>query len=187
MPKINKSRYAILGILSYGPRSGYDIKKMTERSTHHFWAESYGHLYATLKTLEHEGLVTARHQEQRGKPDKKLYTITAAGQTALEQWLHEPTEPAPVRNELLLKLFFGLHAPPSAQQAQIEQFRERQAQRIDTYLELERSLKAEQRDNPNLPYWLMTLSYGRHSAEALLEWSDKSLATLERIANDEEA
>jgi hypothetical protein len=39
------SRYALLGMLSLGPGSGYDLKKRIEGSLAHFWSESYGQIY----------------------------------------------------------------------------------------------------------------------------------------------
>lgn len=40
MAKEHKSRYAVLGMLSLGPMSGYDIKKVIEESINNFWQES---------------------------------------------------------------------------------------------------------------------------------------------------
>ena len=39
-----KSKYAILGMLSIEPMSGYDIKKEVEKSISNFWTESYGQI-----------------------------------------------------------------------------------------------------------------------------------------------
>ena len=47
----------ILGLLSFRPRSGYDIKTVVDRSTRFFWAASYGQIYQELKRLEQEGLI----------------------------------------------------------------------------------------------------------------------------------
>jgi len=181
MSRVSKSQFAILGILGLGPRSGYDIKKMTDLSTRHFWAENYGSLYPTLKRLEQEGLVTVERQPGDGKPDRKVYTITAAGREALVRWLEAPAEATPPRNELLLKLFLGRQAPPEVSRAQLERFRAEQDELIATYEGIERWLETEQASDPNLPYWLLTLSYGRMQAEALRRWSEASLKTLQNF------
>ena len=34
----------ILGLLSYAPMSGYDMKQAVDRSTRFFWAASYGQI-----------------------------------------------------------------------------------------------------------------------------------------------
>jgi len=44
MPKENKTKYSILGLLSRAPMSGYDIKKLTDNSISHFWHENFGHI-----------------------------------------------------------------------------------------------------------------------------------------------
>ena len=56
MPKENRSKYAILGMLDFMPMSGYDIRKFAAMSIAHFWKEDYGHIYPTLKVLHEEGL-----------------------------------------------------------------------------------------------------------------------------------
>ena len=47
----------MLGLLAGGPRSGYDIKSIVDRSTRFFWAASYGQIYPELRRLEAEGLI----------------------------------------------------------------------------------------------------------------------------------
>ena len=182
MGKVNKSQFAILGILGLGPHSGYDIKKLTDLSTRHFWSENYGNLYPTLKRLEQEGLVTLERRAGDGKPDRKVYTITDAGQEVLQGWLGALVETTPARNELLLKLFLGRQAPPEVSRAHLERFRAEQEALIGTYEGIERWLETEQAGDPNLPYWLLTLSYGRLQAEALRRWSEHSLETLRNLA-----
>jgi len=103
-----KTSFAILGILTHGPQSGYDIKKHIGQSIGYFWQESYGQLYPALKTLVEQEYATMQVEKNDGKPDKKVYQITDRGKTALKAWLEKPIESMPkVRHELLLKLFFG--------------------------------------------------------------------------------
>lgn len=178
MSKVNKSQFAILGILGLGPRSGYDIKKLTDLSTRHFWTENYGNLYPTLKRLEQDGLVTSERQPGDGKPDRKVYTITDAGREVLGRWLATPAEVTPPRNELLLKLFLGRQVPLEVSRVHLGRFRTEQDALIATYRGIEGWLETEQAGDPNLPYWLLTLSYGRLQAEALRRWSEQSLEVL---------
>src|SRR5438094_521723 len=51
---------------------------------------------------------------QEGRPQKKLYTITEAGQSALQAWVTRPPPPARERNELLLKTYAIWLADPQA-------------------------------------------------------------------------
>jgi len=84
MAKENKSRYALLGILSICPGSGYDIKKFMEQSTGNFWNESYGQIYPMLKQLVDEGLATSRTEKHEGKPERYVYALTDKGLQALQ-------------------------------------------------------------------------------------------------------
>ena len=55
----------VLGLLSHGPRSGYDIKTVVDRSTRFFWAASYGQIYPELRRLEEEGLIEGEDALER--------------------------------------------------------------------------------------------------------------------------
>ena len=74
-----KSKYAILGMLSIAPMSGYDIKKEVEASISNFWTESYGQIYPVLRNLISEKLVTKTVESEAGKPDRHVYSLTAKG------------------------------------------------------------------------------------------------------------
>jgi PadR family transcriptional regulator, regulatory protein AphA len=181
MARVNTSRYALLGLLSLGPRSGYDLKKLIDRSIAHFWNESFGQIYPILRGLEADGLARRRSERQHGKPDRQVYTLTGKGQTELQRWLQHPTRPEGFRSELLLKLFLGAHAPAEANVRQIQEFKQRQHALLSTYAGIEQRLRAEARDHPDLPYWLLTLRYGRRRATALARWSEEALTTLQRL------
>ncbi len=182
MPKENRSKYAILGLLSWGPMSGYDIKKAAEQSISNFWNESYGQIYPILKRLAAEGLATASVEKQVGKPDRYVYALTEKGRQALQRWLRKPAEQGVGRIEILLKLFFGRQVAVPDNIRQIQRFQARQRQLLQKYDAIEARLRAEHAQHPDLPYWLMTISYGRHTSQAQLHWCEESLAVLNRMS-----
>ena len=186
MKPATPSQYALLGFLSRGPQSGYDIKKAMGESTGHFWSESYGQIYPNLKKLSAAGLATSETERQEGKPDKKVYTITSKGRETLLEWLTEPPSRTPPRNEFLLKLFFAHRATPEVAVQHVEGYKTRLQADLTTYQEIERWLETGYAGHPSLPYWLMTLSYGRLEAEALLKWCDETLETLTTLAAKEQ-
>lgn len=182
MAKENKSKYAVLGVLSVCPGSGYDIKKFMQGSIGNFWSESYGQIYPILKQLEEEGLATSQAEKQEGKPEKYVYTITRQGKEGLRDWLSESVEFAVERNELLLKLFFGVHIPLEKNREHIKAFQELQSQLLVKYEGIERELLTKAQDDPTLSYPLMTVRYGVHRCRALLTWCDETLETLHHLA-----
>jgi DNA-binding PadR family transcriptional regulator len=104
--------YAILGLLSYGDAmSGYDVRKMAERSIAWFyWSPSPSQIYAELRRLRDVGLVdetTLDHAERRSK---RLYSLTPAGRDALRRWIAGGQEPAVLKHSTMLKLWSGRFA-----------------------------------------------------------------------------
>jgi DNA-binding PadR family transcriptional regulator len=97
--------YAVLGLLSREELSGYDLKRWMERPLGYFWSARHSQIYPELARLEEEGLVTHTLVEQSGKPDKKVYRITAEGLEALKEWVVEPPVSRSVRDELTLKAY----------------------------------------------------------------------------------
>ncbi|GLV60414.1 hypothetical protein KDH_72330 [Dictyobacter sp. S3.2.2.5] len=181
MPKENKSRYAMMGLLSICPGSGYDIKKFMEKSTSNFWSESYGQIYPMLKKLVDEGLAVSRAEKQEGKPDRYVYTLTERGRQELQRWLLEPVEEAPERNELLLKLFFGQQVDVPDNIEHVQRFRQLNVELLEKYRGIEAHLKDICKDQQELAYSLITVRYGIHRCLALLNWCDETLETLQTL------
>ena len=98
--------WAVLGLLSLGPRSGYDIKRVVDRTIRHFWAASYGQIYPELKRLEAAGWI-AGQEAGRGGRSRRVYRITAQGRRELDGWLHGFETRIELRDESLLRLFFA--------------------------------------------------------------------------------
>jgi DNA-binding PadR family transcriptional regulator len=102
--------WAVLGLLSWGPRSGYDLKQSVDRTIRHFWAASYGQIYPELKKLEAEGWIAGK-EAARGGRSRRVYRITAQGRRELERWLHGEETRIELRDESLLRLFFADNLP----------------------------------------------------------------------------
>ena len=179
----SKSRYAILGALTIEPMSGYQIKELIGRTIGHFWNEGYGQIYPTLKSLASAGLVSSRVEPGDGKPDSHIYTLTDAGWEELSHWLSRPVESnQPGRSELLLKLFFGRHAPAGTNLDHLRRHHQLLGALIAQYEAMEVELAAE--DDPDQPYWLITLRHGLHVARASRAWCEETIDRLSQL--DEE-
>ena len=106
MSRLSPTARVILGLLRLGPHTGYEIKQTTDRSTRFFWGASYGQIYPELRRLEEAGLALAAEQP-RGGVRRRVYRITPAGDQAVQEWLTGDDDEFGVRDEGLLKLFFG--------------------------------------------------------------------------------
>ena len=178
MARRSRTEQAILGFLTWHPMSGYDIKKVIEVSIGNFWRESYGQIYPVLKRLAGAGLVEPDEVRSDGARPSQAYRLTPDGLAALREWQKQRALPEPPRNELLLKLFFGRTNTADVNIGHIERYRADATARLDSYDAIERDLRQAHRDAPDLPYWLMTLSHGKHVERALIAWCDDSLNEL---------
>jgi DNA-binding PadR family transcriptional regulator len=88
-----------LGMLTDHEASGYDLKKAFESSFGHFFVAGYGSIYPALASLAEHGYVSCREIPQDGKPDRKVYQITAAGRQHLLKELENPAPSHKVRSE----------------------------------------------------------------------------------------
>ncbi|MBE1465810.1 DNA-binding PadR family transcriptional regulator [Kibdelosporangium phytohabitans] len=109
--KLNATSYVVLGMLSFGPATSYQLKQRVGRTIGNFWAFAHSQLYDEPARLAAAGLVTRTTEE--GGRRKRTYEITDEGREALAEWLAEPTlEQTEVRDTGLLKLFFCVGASP---------------------------------------------------------------------------
>jgi DNA-binding PadR family transcriptional regulator len=87
-------KHAILGLLSYTPLTGYDIKKLMQESSFMYWSGNNNQIYKALSEMDREGCIHSETISQSGAPPKKVYTLTDEGLDELMGWLQsEPEAP----------------------------------------------------------------------------------------------
>jgi DNA-binding PadR family transcriptional regulator len=181
MREIGATPNALLGLLSLEPMSGYDIRQMISRSIGYFWSESYGQIYPGLKLLADDGLIAKKTERRQGSPDRHVYSLTAAGRRQLRRWLELPAAREVPRNELLLKLFFGAHAPVGVSRDHVRGYLELQLEQLRVFASVEKTLRKEAATDPQFPFWMITLSRGRLESEAMVRWCRETLRELNRL------
>jgi PadR family transcriptional regulator, regulatory protein AphA len=177
MPKQNTSEFALLGLLSQGPSSGYDLRRKTEQQIGHFWSESFASIYPMLKRLLEGGFVERQQVEQTDKPDKWVYTITELGLVAFRNWLSEEIQPMPPRSILLMKVYFGSHTSNEELVKHIESYRTSLMDELGTNEQRIATIR-QSADNTSSVYQLLTLSHSIHSTRAMLAWCKSALEIL---------
>lgn len=174
----NRTRQALLGFLSWGPQTGYGLRKVIDGSVSNFWTESYGRIYPMLKELEEEGLATSVERQTPGGRPTKTYSITDRGRGELATWLADEPAPPARRNELLLKLFFAARAEGTNPSSMVEAFRAEKLAELERYAETRDELESAASPPPDMKYWMLTLRYGEFEAEAHVRWADEVLKEL---------
>lgn len=174
----NKTRYAILGVLTISNRSGYDIKKYCDNIISHFWNENFGHIYPVLKQLLEEGAIVKIDGIEASR--RKIYGISEQGRAEFLSWLMEPTEYQPARSEFLLKLSFSNNLSKENTIALIKDYRQLHVTRLSKYKAMEEYLQKDEKaaQHTQKIYVLAPLRYGVLAADAVIKWCDEIVGML---------
>jgi len=174
--------HALLGLINYQPATGYDLKITFQKSIHFFWNAALPHIYRTLKQMEGEGWIISNIEQQEGKPNRKVYRITADGRKELTQWLEEPPETPELRYSMLIKVFFGNQLPPDRFASHLRSWRQYNVDLLKKY-ETEVMPVIQRQSNKagytgDATYWNLSLNFGRRHARMVIDWCDQALKDL---------
>lgn len=172
--------HALLAALSHESATGYALAQHFDGSLGHFWKASHQQIYRDLAKLEGRGLVKYELQPSAaGKPESKLYHLTPLGLAELQTWIAASSDPAPVRDTLLVKLYAGNAVAPAVLLGELTQQRAKHAARLAVYQAIESQYFA----NPaGLDYaqrlvWL-TLQAGLMYEQQRLAWCDLAMGEI---------
>jgi DNA-binding PadR family transcriptional regulator len=166
--------FAVLGQLAHGPASGYEIQARLRTTAAHFWHAAYSQIYAELRRLQGLGYATGEPVVQSGRPNKRVYTITAAGRRALARWLEQPWGLAHIRDESLVKLMLADGMPPDAVVAQVRRLLESHERRR---AEFDEAIAALPADAPL--YLRLAMRKGVHAQTAFAAWCREVIGELD--------
>jgi PadR family transcriptional regulator, regulatory protein AphA len=173
--ELNNTARVLLGMIAEGHATGYAIKAEIERSTRLYWGASVGGIYPELRRLTEDGLVSVC-DDPRGGTRRHSYTLTAAGDEALREWLTDASEPVlEMRSEPLLRLRFAGVLDPEQRLDVVRHMREAYEARA---AEVRRRLELGEFDDP---FHRMTAEFGL----AYYEWgSDWCAGAEQRLLAD---
>lgn len=178
MNRVNKSQYAILGWLSKGAMSGYDLKQKFNRITPFHWTESNAQIYPILKKLEAKNWVISHLDVTSGKRNRRIYRITPAGLRILEIWLKAPINQASYREEVLLKLTMSERLSTPEIRQHIEHYYKNIKQQITLLSSVIAHTNRLHANAPDSTYLHMTFDFARKMLYAKREWCQEILAKL---------
>ncbi|MEU8246430.1 PadR family transcriptional regulator [Nonomuraea sp. NPDC048916] len=160
-------RHAVLGLLTKGPASGYDLLKVFDVSLSNVWPATQSQLYAELGRLAEAGLVSVSAEGPRGR---KEYSITGEGLAELRHWMTD-VEPARVmRSDMLLRVFFLGQIDPG----QARDYLRRQGEFATGQLERMEGIRdlVEKGQDDLSVYGRIALDYGLRLGQAQREWAE---------------
>lgn len=111
---ISRLGYPILALLARQPSTGYELSERARRPLGYFWFARHSQVYPELRKLLAAGLVHFDAAPGPGPRQKKRYSLTEAGMSALRGWVTDAPAPAHGRDDLVLKAYAVWTADPAA-------------------------------------------------------------------------
>jgi len=168
-------QYAILGLLSRGPLSGYDLKKLISDSSVFYWSGNNNQIYRTLVQLDQDGWVQYTVELQASLPAKKVYSITERGLAELKSWLGSSPELPELRSDFLIRAAWLDLLDPTERMALLDRYAE--DVRLQLLMEKEKNRRASLKvgDHP------LNARLAGMVAENLISFYENELAWLQKL------
>ncbi len=173
--------HAILGFLNYKPYTGYDLKKIFDSSIRHFWPADQSQIYKTLTRLTELGYAEMEKVPQEDRPDRKVYSITAAGREELIRWLQGPPPMDAPRSAPLVQVFFAGQLSDEEILVKFEGFAELMRAILAQYGQVPGQIAPFEQEIPSPRehfFWLLTLDNGIRSMQAALDWAENVITQI---------
>lgn len=112
--RLTPTSYIVLGLLRWAPGStAYELERTIGATVSHMWAIQRSQIYREPVRLADAGMLIAE-TDNTARP-KTRFTITPAGEEALDGWLGQVVDEMPQMRDLaILKVFFGADPEPVA-------------------------------------------------------------------------
>jgi PadR family transcriptional regulator AphA len=113
-------RFALLAMLSAGPKSGYDLTAVFDRTVGYVWHAPHSQIYPELRRMEAAEWVAAEEVPRGPRGTKRVYSITDTGIAELRR---EASEVVPIERErdvIRLRAAYLEWARPEAALSQFE-------------------------------------------------------------------
>lgn len=181
--------HAILVSLCEQAGSGYELARRFDRSIGFFWTATHQQIYRTLRVMENDGWVQARTVIQRGRPDKKVYTVAEPGRAELARWIAEPLvgrgsalTDARTR-DIAVKLRGAAYGDVAALREQIVALRAERAALLETYRGFQSTQFPQPATLTGTPlHQYLVLRGGIRAEQSAIGWLDEVTAALEAPA-----
>lgn len=166
-------KYGLLGFLSYGPKSGYQLHKMFFKTVR----PTLSLIYRQLNKMAEDGLVESKRVNQKKYPDKNVFYLTEQGGGALDRWLKTPVHLESNRDPLMMQMWYGSRVTKKHVIANIRSYAEQIKKELHYYeteatTAIEKNLKGNEVD---LLYWRLIGDLAIRQDKLFIEWAEEAV------------
>ncbi len=178
-------RYAILGLLTKKPSTGYELNQQFKETMIHFWSAHHTQIYRELIKLEEEEWVSSVIYPQEDSPDKKVYSIEDKGREELLKWLlNYKVEPPKLKDQQLLRVsMFHLIDPDDAIRF-LEQSKEHHRIGVHHMNVWQQTQYPTDEDKKAALGEYFTSEFGKRYMKSWIDWCDWAIRVLEELKDE---
>lgn len=179
-------KHGLLGLLNYGAMTGYELSKAFKDSLSFFWQAQTSQIYRELGAMEQKGWLRSERVVQSEKPNKRVYSLTADGREALDQWLSAPGDDIEaamhIQSAFVMRVFFAGEREPAQTLAMLRAYQgacRAHLAHLSGAEDIAAHYGALVGDEQRTKYWELAVLYGDMAYRAGLAWAEKAIAMLE--------
>lgn len=179
-------KYGILGLLNYGPSTGYNIKTFFNDSLAFFWEAQASQIYRELAALEKDGFAKSETVIQYDKPNKNLFSITEKGRKAFYEWMAQPfgNDSFTFKSPMLMKLFFAAGQESDITVAMLKKFSADMRGGLAVLDGVGSHIDATVAKRPAVEkdklYWTLAADFGYRYNIMAAEWAENAVKEIEK-------
>lgn len=174
-------KHVLLVVLKKEKTTGYGIAKWFDGPLGHFWDTSHQRVYRALAKLHADGWVDYQVVEQDGKPDKKVYQLTALGEQELHKWMQTPLRMPVINEAFLVKLYAADLSYVSDLAQELELRLQQHRQLLEEYQAVEKQFFDSDSLSAEMALMYLTLKRGLGYQQHCIDWSVHALGVLDQI------
>ena len=185
-------RNALLGLLNYRPRTGYDLKKVFEDSIGFYWTVQISQIYNQLNKLEENELIKSDIQLEGKRCTRKVYKITKDGKKAFLNWVHKfPKQlTEPIRSEFLMHITFSSKIKLDELIYEINRYKKEQEEMIEALKRVSQVVQNYKKSNQysyanETFYWDLIIKKGFKNSRSNISWVHECLRLIDERKREE--
>ena len=179
-------KHGLLGLLNYQPMTGYELDKEFKESLANFWQAKPQQIYRELDAMEQKGWLASERIVQEEKPNKRVYSITAKGETEFLNWLSSPGKDIEnatrIKSVFFMRLFFAGETSREQALELLYAYREQclaSMKEMNEANEIMRQTEAlHHYASEEAIYWKLIMLNGEMMRKTRLEWVEEAIKIL---------
>ena len=176
--RITALEFALLGLVSQKPRSGYELIKLFRHTPMAHYSDSPGAIYPALVRMESAGLLRGKTERVHALRPRRKFEPTKRGTEELARWLRQMPSPQDVTYrlaEVMLRFaFMDAHLSAAECRAFLKELSRSLAARLTDLKRYVRSVEGRMSR-----HGLLALEGGIMACETQLRWAKRVLAGYE--------